>query len=78
MSKYPAESCRNCSFANWVWSNRAYPDGYRRIIVQHMTLCTAGVDLKPLAGTTEKIDARTPYTQCPAWSFHNDPALAPR
>lgn len=63
--KYPAQSCRNCGFAEWVWSERTYPEGRPRIIVQQPGRCTAKTPNAASPG--RQLDARQPFSDCPSW-----------
>jgi len=78
LSKYPEESCRNCVYANWLWSKNKYPEGRFRIIVQTKARCKANADSPKVASRWTKIDAREPFIDCDAWVFHNDKNKAQR
>jgi len=64
--KYPEQTCRDCGQASWVWSEKAYHEGKRRIIVQQPGYCrdTKGA---ALASNGEKLKAMEPYSACPGW-----------
>jgi len=66
MAKYPPETCRDCGSASWVWSDREYREGKRRIIVQQPGYCGSDNPLKR-AESRERLSAQEPYVDCAAW-----------
>ncbi len=76
MSIYPSKSCRNCVHANWVWSDKKYPDGFHRIIIQHPAKCSANPTFSAVGSNTEFIYAKEPFTDCSEWKYHNDSSKA--
>ena len=66
MAKYPPKTCRDCGFANWTWSDKAYREGKSRIIVQKPGHCRSE-DTAKRAATSERLWAQAPYAECPAW-----------
>lgn len=69
MSKYPVCTCRDCFHAIWVWSERKYPEGKYRIIVQEPGECKAEISLANTSdGKRRYINAMKPYTDYTSWS----------
>jgi hypothetical protein len=66
MAKYPPQTCRDCEFATWVWSDKDYSEGKLRIIVQQPGFCGSD-DPSRKAATGERLKAMEPYLDCPAW-----------
>lgn len=67
MAKYPAESCRNCGWALWTWSDYPYREGKKRIIVQKPGTCRA-VNSKAGTGRMKSpLNALHPLSSCDAW-----------
>ena len=76
--KYPTGTCRDCRLADWVWSNKPYPEGRRRIIVQRPGHCKS--DLQTAAAKiagVQCLEAQRPFTDCPAWQpIAGDPGMS--
>jgi hypothetical protein len=68
MGKYPDQSCRNCSHADWTWSRKRYPEGRRRIIIQQWGRCRAEFSLATQQGSQDRLEAMRPFTDCQAWT----------
>jgi hypothetical protein len=69
MKIYSDENCRNCDLANWTWSDRVYPEGRKRIIVQHSGACRAAVSEAGVEQRKEPLDARQPFGNCSSWEL---------
>ncbi|WP_226019310.1 hypothetical protein [Novosphingobium sp. FKTRR1] len=66
MAKYPPRTCRACGAADWVWSDKTYPEGKPRIIVQQPGSCRSE-DPSRKAASAERLKAMEPYRDCAAW-----------
>jgi hypothetical protein len=66
--KYPEQSCRNCSHAEWTWSQNRYPEGRRRIIIQERGRCRAEGSRATDRGSQDRLDAMEPFTNCVKWT----------
>jgi hypothetical protein len=69
MSKYSDENCRNCGLSDWTWSDKSYPEGRKRIVVQNLGTCRAGVSEAGEGRRKEPLDARRPFDRCSSWQL---------
>jgi len=68
MGKYPDESCRNCRWTRWTWSDKIYtPENKKRIVVQQPGTCLADHSTAGRGSAKTPLDARQPYSDCPTW-----------
>jgi hypothetical protein len=67
MAKYPPRTCRDCGWAAWTWSDKVYPEGKRRIIVQQPGTCSAPSSRAGEGQQKRSLRAQEPFTDCAAW-----------
>ena len=65
--KYPPQTCRDCRWARWTYSDKEYSEGKKRIIVQQPGACLAQQSKAGTGSMKRPLDARHPYLDCQSW-----------